>query len=142
MYEWMTSKPGDIAALVSVLAFLLSLGTLAVSAFRYVQGLREKQEKERFEAYHRLLRIVSTGHDEQGILKLVSQIAYIHELTNFRRYDPVTYRTLRYLRKDWAERDPAKRGLLGEVDRAIARIERRRFVARLLGLEAYSDVRA
>src|SRR5690554_1901018 len=103
MNEWLVKNLGDIAAFVTIAAFLVTLATLAFSAYRYVAGLRQAQEKARFMTYHRLLRIVSSGHDEQGLLKLVSQIAYIHELTNFKEYDALTYRTLRYLKHEWME---------------------------------------
>lgn len=142
MNELIVANLGRLAAGVTVFAFAVSFATLAFSAFRYVSGLRQSQEKMRFTAYHRLLRIVSTGSDEHGLLKLVSQIAYIHELTNFRKYDPVTYRVLRYLRNEWLEREQQKPGLLGEVDRALYRIERRRWIAIRLNPNDYAEVRA
>lgn len=83
MSEYLIDNLGQLAAGVTIFAFVVSFGTLAFSAYRYVAGVRQNQEKVRFTTYHRLLRIVSTGYDEQGLLKLVSQIAYIHELTNF-----------------------------------------------------------
>jgi hypothetical protein len=142
MGDWLVEHLGDVAAFVTVVAFVISFATLAFSAYRYVAGLRQAQEKTRFTTYHRLLRIVSTGHDEQGLLKLVSQIAYIHELTNFRKYDSVTYRVLRYLRREWIQKENNKPALAGEIDRALKRIERRRWLARKIAPEEYSDVSA
>lgn len=142
MGDWLIEHLGDVAALVTVVAFVISFATLAFSAYRYVAGLRQAQEKTRFTTYHRLLRIVSTGHDEQGLLKLVSQIAYIHELTNFRKYDPVTYRVLRHLRQEWIQKEQNKPALAGEIDRALKRIERRRWLARIVTPDEYSDVSA
>nr|MBS0020873.1 hypothetical protein [Gammaproteobacteria bacterium] len=142
MSEWIVENLGQLAAGVTVFAFVVSFATLAFSAFRYVAGVRQSQENVRFTTYHRLLRVVSTGSDEKGLLKLVSQIAYIHELTNFRKYDPVTYRVLRYLRNEWLEREQQKPALFGEVDRALHRIERRRWIAMRLNQNDYAEVRA
>lgn len=142
MTEWLIENLGQLAAGVTVFAFVVSFATLTFSAYRYVQGVRQSQDKTRFTNYHRLLRIVSTGYDEQGLLKLVSQIAYIHELTNFKKYDPVTYRVLRYLRNEWYEKEQQKPALVGEVDRALKRIERRRWIARRLNPKEYAEVQA
>ena len=142
MGDWLIEHLGDVAALVTVVAFLISFATLSFSAYRYVAGLRQAQEKTRFTTYHRLLRIVSTGHDEQGLLKLVSQIAYIHELTNFRKYDPVTYRVLRHLRQEWIQKEQDKPALAKEIDRALNKIARRRWLARIVTPDEYSEVSA
>lgn len=142
MGDWLVEHLGDVAAFVTVVAFVISFATLAFSAYRYVACLRQAQEETRFTTYYRLLRIVSTGHDEQGLLKLVSQIAYIHELTNFRKYDPVTYRVLRYLRQEWVQKERNKPTLTGEIDRALKRIERRRWLAKIVTPGEYSDVSA
>lgn len=140
MYDWLADNLGNIAAATSILAFLLSFAAIAFSAARFVAGWRQAQKAGRFGTYYRVLRIVSTGVDEEGPLKLVSQMAYIHELTKFGEYHPVTYRTLKYLRADWAARENAKEFLIKEVDLALLRIERRRWLSIKLKSDEYEIV--
>ena len=137
MHNWLISNLGEITATVSILAFLLSLAVIAFSAARFVAGWREEQKAKRFETYYRILRIVSTGEDEFGMLKLVSQMAYIRELTKFKEYHSVTYRILGHLQADWSTRENAKTILLQELDFALRSIEKEHRIAILFKSAEY-----
>jgi hypothetical protein len=101
MWVWIHQNSNEISAVFTVFAFALSLGALAFSAVRYVSVRRDELQNQRYERYHALLRHVSTGVDINGMLKLVSQRAYIYELRHFPEYSSLTIRLLESLLEDW-----------------------------------------
>ena len=111
MWEWTRQNLNDIGVVFTVFAFALSIGTLAFSAFRYVSLRRDELRNQRYERYHTLLRNISSGADADGLLKLVSQRAFIYELRHFPEYSALTKRLLESLLGEWKE-DPDKNGKL------------------------------
>ena len=105
--EWFYQNLNGIGITVAVLTFLLSLGALAFSAWHYVTIRRAELRNTRYEQYHALLLKVSSGADQQGLLKLVSQRAFIYELRHFPEYSALTKRLLESLLSEWKE-DPDK----------------------------------
>lgn len=115
----------DYASIATIGAFLVTLISIAFSAKRYLDIKSREEEVSRFETYHKLLKTVSKGSDEDGILKLVSQIAYIYELRNFPEYKELTKKTLNKLREEWSQNDsPNTQPSLKEaIDDTISYIE-------------------
>ena len=107
MWDWVRQNLNEIGVWVTVLAFLLSVAMLAFSALRYVAVRRDELRNLRYEQYHALLLSVSRGTDGQGLLKLVSQRAFIYELRHFPEYSVLTKRLLESLLSEWKE-DPDK----------------------------------
>lgn len=95
----------DFASISTIGAFLLAICSLAFSARRYISMREKEQEASRFEIYHKLIKTVSKGNDEDGILKLASQIAYIYELRNFPEYKELTENLLNRLRVQWSKNE-------------------------------------
>lgn len=93
----------DIASIATIGAFLVTLISLAFSAKKYLDIKKREEEIIRFETYHKLIKTISKGTDEDGLLKLVSQLAYIYELRNFPEYKVVTINTLHILEDDWSK---------------------------------------
>ncbi|WP_331775448.1 hypothetical protein [Sulfurospirillum sp. 1612] len=115
----------DYASIATIGAFLVTLISLAFSAKRYLDIRTREEEVFRFKTYHRLLKTISKGSDENGILKLVSQVAYIYELRNFPEYKDLTKKTLNQLRKEWShdEASDIKPLLKEAIDDTISVIE-------------------
>jgi hypothetical protein len=111
MWEFMRQNLNEIGATFTVLAFFLSVGVLAFSAYRYVTVRRDELRNQRYEKYHALLMKVSRGTDDQGPMKLVSQRAFIYELRHFPEYSDLTKRLLESLLNDW-KKDPDKNAIL------------------------------
>ncbi len=107
MWDWVRQNLNEIGVSVTVLTFLLSVAVLAFSALRYVSVRRDELRNLRYEQYHALLLKVSRGTDGQGLLKLVSQRAFIYELRHFPEYSALTKRLLESLLSEWKE-DPEK----------------------------------
>ncbi len=107
MWDWVRQNLNEIGVWVTVLTFLLSVAVLAFSALRYVTVQRDELRNLRYEQYHALLLKISRGTDGQGMLKLVSQRAFIYELRHFPEYRVLTKRLLESLLSEWKE-DPAK----------------------------------
>lgn len=116
----------DAASVTTIAAFLVTLISIAFSAKRYLTIREKDQASARFTIYHRLLRIISVGYYEnEGDLKLASQVAYIYEIRNFPEYSDLTRTTLKRLRKQWANAEPLEiNGPLKEaIDDTLAYIE-------------------
>ena len=107
MWDGVRQNLNEIGVSVTVLTFLLSVAVLAFSALRYVSVRRDELRNLRYEQYHALLLKVSRGTDGQGLLKLVSQRAFIYELRHFPEYSALTKRLLESLLSEWKE-DPEK----------------------------------
>ncbi len=107
MWDWVRQNLSEIGVWVTVLTFLLSVAALAFSALRYVTVRRDELRNLRYEQYHALLLKISRGTDDQGLLKLVSQRAFIYELRHFPEYSALTKRLLESLLSEWKE-DPEK----------------------------------
>jgi hypothetical protein len=116
----------DYAAIATIAALLISMVSIAFSAWRYLNIRSQEMEKERFETFHNMLKLISKGRDDIGPLKLVSQIAYIHELNKYSEYKATSKQCLRMLRKEWAAKEPAetKKDLLQAIDEVLAELEK------------------
>lgn len=111
MWDFVRQNLNEIGVAFTILAFLLSLAVLAFSAYRYVTVRRDELRNQRYEQYHTLLMKVSRGTDDQGLMKLVSQRAFIYELRHFPEYSALTKRLLESLLSDW-KKDPDKNAIL------------------------------
>lgn len=119
MWDLVRQNLNEIGVWVTVLTFLLSVAVLAFSALRYVTVRRDELRNLRYEQYHALLLKVSRGTDCQGLLKLVSQRAFIYELRHFPEYSALTKRLLESLLSEWKE-DPEKSAkLMFEIQETI-----------------------
>jgi len=119
----------DAASAATIAAFLVTLISIAFSANSYLVIRKKDQEAARFDIYHRLLRIISSGYDErEGDLKLASQVAYIYELRNFPEYSELTRTTLNRLRGQWANNEPLEtNGPLNDaIKDTLSHIERKK----------------
>jgi hypothetical protein len=119
MWDWVLKNLNEIGVLVTVLAFILSVAVLAGSALRYVTVRRDELRNIRYEKYHELLLKVSRGADEQGLLKLVSQRAFIYELRHFPEYGALTKRLLESLLIEWKENTEKSKKLTFEIQDTI-----------------------
>lgn len=103
MGQWIVNHLNEIGAISTILAFIFSVAVLAFSAYRYVSLRQDELKNQRYERYHLLLRNISQGHDFSGVLKLVSQRAFIYELRHFPEYKSLTIRLLESLLIEWQE---------------------------------------
>ena len=95
----------DAASIATIAAFLVTLISIAFSARRFIIIREKEQESQRFTTYHRLIKTISKGSDEEGVLKLASQLAYIYELRNFPEYSDLTENLLNRLRVQWSKNE-------------------------------------
>ncbi len=119
MWDWVHQNLNEIGVAFTVFAFLLSNTVLAFSVFRYVTVRRDELRHQRYVKYHELLSKISRGSDNQGILKLVSQRAYIYELRHFPEYSELTMRLLESLLNEWKEDPDKNTKLTFEIQDAI-----------------------
>ncbi len=125
MWMWLKKNSGTMGVLVGLSAFIISMGTLAFSAFRYVDIRTTELRQQRFENYHRIIKALSTVKDESGApLKVVSQKAYIFELGNFEEYGDLTIRILNSLKEDW-KKETAFPDIESEMSIVIEKLENR-----------------
>lgn len=117
----------DLAAWASVIALLVTVGSIAFSARRYLHIRETELKKDRFTTYHRLVRTISAGSDEHGVMKLVSQLAFVYELRNFPEYGDLTQKLLTHLREEWTpgETEHRRAKLHEAIDGTLANLQRR-----------------
>lgn len=119
-----------VALLLAILGVAIPLLAICFSAWRYVSERRETLAREQFQLYHRLIADISRGQDERGVdHKLVSQLAYIHELRNFPEYGALTRDVLRRLQKEWKTNSPdseANIPLSAAIEGTVTILERRK----------------
>ncbi len=119
-----------VALLLAILGLVVPLLAICFSAWRYISERRETLAREQFQIYHRLIADISRGQDEHGVdHKLVSQLAYIHELRNFPEYGALTRDVLHRLRKEWKTNSPdstANIPLAAAIEGTVAHLERRK----------------
>jgi len=90
---------------------------------------RELKWKE-FEVYHKLIKeLVQPEEMNSGVrvLYLDRQTAIIFELRNFKRYYPLSYRTLISLKEKWGGQDQFPR-LIDEINYTIGYLKKKRKV--------------
>ena len=122
MWEWTIKHTNDIVILVTIFAFIVPVAVLAFSSYRYVIIRREELNNERYEKYHKLLRNISMGSDDQGPMKLVSQRACIFELRHFPEYKKLTVRLLESLLSEWKEKPEISAKLSLEIQDTISEL--------------------
>ncbi|SUI69804.1 hypothetical protein [Shewanella morhuae] len=119
MGQWIVNHLNEIGAISTILAFIFSVAVLAFSAYRYVSLRQDELKNQRYERYHLLLRNISQGHDFSGVLKLVSQRAFIYELRHFPEYKSLTIRLLESLLIEWQEDADKSTKLSYEIQETI-----------------------
>ncbi|HAT8522037.1 MULTISPECIES: hypothetical protein [Vibrio] len=122
--DWLVKNATEIGVMFTVLAFVLSVGVLAFSAYKYVSIKRKDQMQIEFDHYHKLIAQL-VGSDKKGTTtKLDSQVAIIYELQlpRFKRYRPVTKRILQGLHEEW--KGTSHKRLLKEMELAISAFEK------------------
>lgn len=110
--QWFVLNMNNIGTVATILAFVLSIIVLALSAYRYVTIRRDELKDRRYGKYHQLIRDISTGSDGAGLLKLASQRAYLYELRHFPEYRALTRRVLLSLVEDWGRETDNKSTIL------------------------------
>lgn len=111
------------SALATLVALVLSFVVIAVQLWRFLGIKKAEQSDIRFRTYHTLVKIVSKGADADGPLKLVSQIAYIHEFKLFPEYRSITETVLGLLSKEWedsSENPERKKALTRAISETLA----------------------
>ncbi|KQA22492.1 hypothetical protein AAY55_17080 [Vibrio metoecus] len=93
----------DLASIATVLGLLVTLVSIAFSAKKYIQIRESAQKSERFNTYHKLIKHVGSGVDQDGVMGITSQMAYIYELRNFPEYSALTQTVLLQLKVMWKQ---------------------------------------
>ncbi|MBR9729672.1 hypothetical protein ACFOD0_11085 [Shewanella intestini] len=122
MINWITSNIGSIGSYIALATFLLSVGTFAFSAYRYVTTRRDAQLQIDFENYHKLIAELVGSQRNTETMKLDSQVAIVYELQRFKRYKPVTVRILSGLRDEWSGNGSNNSRLISEMNIAIEKL--------------------
>ena len=108
--------------IVALFALAVTLGTLAFSAWRYVDIRRAEQRQQRFVNYHKLVSAL-VSPNEAGVIKLDSQIAIIYELRFYPEYKGVTVRILKALPQEWKD---TEQRLLDEISLTLVALGEKR----------------
>ncbi len=112
-----TNSP-DWTVIIELAGILVSLVSLAVTGWRYVNVRRAEQRQQRFLNYHDVVHKMVAGYPD-GTVRLDDQLAEVFELRNYREYREVTARILRGLVVGaWAKSEHISR-LKTEVEQTL-----------------------
>lgn len=98
--------------------FAVFLGII-FSIYKYLDTKNREQNRKEFEQYHQLIEDLVEPKSDQKPLYMDRQAAVVYELKHFKRYYPLSLRTLKNLRKTWSEKITEDSRLIEEIDITI-----------------------
>ena len=116
----------SLASVASILGFFVTFVSIAFSARKYIQ-IRERDHKaERFNTYHKLIKHIGSGADQDGVMTITSQMAFIYELRNFPEYTALTKTVLAQLELMWkkGEKDHIYSVLKNSIDDTLLELSK------------------
>lgn len=104
----------------------ISILTFIWTVYQYMDKKKREQDLKEFENFHKLIKeLVQPDNVEKDIMYVDRQTAIVYELRHFKRYYPFSYRTLKGLRKKWAEVPNQYPRLIDEIDRTLSFLEKK-----------------
>ncbi|MFM7024424.1 MAG: hypothetical protein ACKOXB_15760 [Flavobacteriales bacterium] len=111
-----------------IISVVITVGGFMFSVFQYFATKRQEQNHKEFENYHRLIKEL-VQPEEQG-LYLDRQTTILYELRYFKRYYPISYRTVVGLKEKWEKVPDQFPRLIDECNRTIAFLEHQKSVTK------------
>ena len=107
----------NVTVLVGIVS---SLGTFIWTVYGYLDTKKREQNLKEFENYHKLIKeLVQPEDNDKPMMYVDRQTAIIYELRHFKRYYPLSYRTLLGLKEKWEKVPNQFPRLLDECDRTL-----------------------
>lgn len=106
----------------NIIGLLAILAPVIWGVCQHYSSLKQERQIKEFENYHRLIKELVQPEKKDELMYVDRQAAIIYELRNFKRYYPVSYRTLKGLQKNWTENGVYPR-LLEEISLSISFLE-------------------
>lgn len=106
----------------NIIGLLAILAPIIWAVCQHYSSLKQEQQAKEFDNYHRLIKELVQPEKPDEPIYVDRQAAIIFELRNFKRYYPITYRTLKGLKEKWTENKVYPR-LLEEIDLTISFLE-------------------
>lgn len=106
----------------NVIGLLAILAPIIWAVCQHYSNLKQERQIKEFDNYHRLIKELVQPEKSDERMYVDRQAAIIYELRNFKRYYPITYRTLKGLEEKWAENNVYPR-LIEEIQLAITFLE-------------------
>jgi len=104
------------------LTIIIAVGTSLVSGvwtvYQYLETKKREQNLKEFENYHRLIKEL-VQPDQTDRMYVDRQTSIIFELRHFKRYYPISYRTLVGLKEKWRQVPDQFPRVLEELDMTI-----------------------
>lgn len=107
-----------------LVGIVISLLTFLWTVYQYLDTKRREQDLKEFENYHRLIK--ELVQPENGELYVDRQTSIIYELRHFKRYYPLSYRTLIGLKEKWEKVPEQFPRLMDELNKTIEFLENKR----------------
>jgi len=82
-----------------VISALINIGVFIFSIFQYLDTKKKDQKNRDFEAYHKLIK--ELVQPDNNNLYIDRQTSILFELRHFKRYYPISYRTVLGLKEKW-----------------------------------------
>ena len=116
--EFFKSYGSQISAVGAAISFIFA-------AYKFQSERKAAHYWKEFEVYHKLMKeLVEPPSDSKG-LYIDRQAAILFEMRNFKRYYPLTFRTLKGLEEKWQAVPNQFPRILQELDLTIKYIEKK-----------------
>lgn len=111
--------PSDIKILIiGMLPFFWAI-------YKYFDSRKREQDLKEFNNYHRLIKELVQPETKDSPMYVDRQAAIIYELRYYKRYFPITLRTLKGLREKWGKVEGQYPRLLEELDLTITFLQKK-----------------
>lgn len=111
---------------INNVTILVGLITLIWSIWKYFDTKKRAQDLQEFENYHRLIKeLVQPENGVEGEMYVDRQTSIMFELRHFKRYYPISLRTMIGLRNKWEKVPEQFPRLLEEAELTIKYLERK-----------------
>lgn len=89
------------------------------SVYKYFDTKNREQNRKEFEEYHQLIKDLVEPENDLKPLYMDRQASVVYELKHFKRYYPLSLRTLKSLRKTWSKKIDENSRVIEEIDLTI-----------------------
>ncbi|MEM9547709.1 MAG: hypothetical protein AAGA77_17135 [Bacteroidota bacterium] len=111
---------------INNITILVGLATLIWSIWKYYDSKKRDQNLKEFENYHRLIKeLVQPENGEEGAMYVDRQTSVMYELRHFKRYYPISLRTMKGLYEKWSKVPDQFPRLLEEAELTIMYLEKK-----------------
>ena len=104
---------------------IVSISSTVWALFQYFDTRKRELRFKEFETYHKLIKELVEPDNSQEKMYIDRQSTILFELRNYKKYYPLSYRTLSNLKEKWKKEQGEYERLLEELDLTLNFLEKK-----------------